>query len=274
MEKHELLSAVDDIVTRAIQGIWTAAFGIVEKYNPQTCRCDIQLKCKTVVDGKEEKSALLLDVPLLPLGGGPWDVDVPVYDRITAKEAGYEPDIVLVIFLRHPLEGLVHDHQPHLPISGHLASFSLNNAVAVPVRLLAEGNLPSGVRKKHHSWKEVRETPSTRKQHHLRIFNRFWHQEIVLTNAVLDGRIILNVDPNSPKPYIDLVEDGPYFVGFQPPMANKYNPHTHVSSVGPGVDGPPLPAFHWFKRIDWSVTARVGNADEHPSNIHPECKHL
>lgn len=109
--------------------------------------------------------------------------------------------------------------------------------------------------------------------HNLRIYHEKYHQEIVLTNPETDGRIVFSVDGDSPKPWIEMIEDGPHSIGFAEPMAQKYNNHGHLASAGPGVDGAPAEEYIWKPTDDWSDNARIGNAKQHPKKMHPECDH-
>ncbi|MFB6272376.1 MAG: hypothetical protein ABEL51_05710, partial [Salinibacter sp.] len=161
--------------------LYTSALGVIEKYNPETERADVSLKVKRAYQGEEYEREMIEDVPVLQPGGGgggQWKIRIPIYDRKMAEEACKEPDNCILLFLMHPLEGLLDDKKPSMPLAGDTVNHDIENAVAFPTSPF----IPDGDDDKlseHHSYKEESSEP-TIKNHSLRIWNTAYHQEIVL----------------------------------------------------------------------------------------------
>lgn len=248
---------VDYQIWHILKSMETVSVGIVHKFNPVTRRADIRLKPKVWHEAAEHEQDIKRNVPVVVLGGGPWDVEPPIHDEFNPYKG--RPDIVLLVYSKYPLEQLLDDYKPKIAIPGHSATFSEDNLIAMPLRFWTKAD---GAVKRHHTWKEVQPKPSTRKMHHLRIFHQDEHQEIVLHNEKDDKKpkwITIQTPTR-----IDLIEDAQFNAAKGPRILGKYNSHGHPLQM-PGGGGPPPPSPKWGWTSELSQSVFVDDGKEAPS---------
>lgn len=125
---RDLKRKIQEIIDARLDGVWTAAIGIVTKAG--TRNVDVQIKNKILVDGSEEDFPIIKSVPVLfPRTAN--------FSLVSPLEVG---DTVLLIFTKYNSKGLLDSSGAIL--SRDMRQFSLNDCICIPGFFLSSDELP------------------------------------------------------------------------------------------------------------------------------------